>query len=181
MYVLSRNIVAGRSVTIKGWPHRLELVISLRVRVIPTIYTTSFRQLWFTLPNLTSTQATRSFDIMECYPHKLTVCSSFMIWRSWGPIGSVPHVIYPWPLQRAQLENEETAASWKRPAAEPRRVWRVRLYPSLLLEGKFCEDCCWTIQPCSMQRTLSGGFLTGYTIGSLRILPRRRRLVELAL
>ena len=77
--------------------------------IIPAIYTTSFLQ--FTPPDLTSTQATRSFETMECSPQKLTVCSSSTIWRSCGPIRSVPHAKYPGPWQIVQLQNTETAAA----------------------------------------------------------------------
>ena len=61
-------------------------VISLRV--IPTIYTTSFLQLWFTFPNLTSTQATRiSFGKMlsteaNCmqFLHDMKILGYLSIW-----------------------------------------------------------------------------------------------------
>ena len=45
-------------------------------------------------------------------------------------------------LETVSTEVVGRDLSWKCPTAEPRHVWRFRQNPSLLLEGKFCEDCC---------------------------------------
>ena len=96
-----------------------------------------------------------------------------------------PYRVLNYKIQGGLLEvlvrQNYYSQSWNRPTAEPRHVWRVRQNPSLLLEGKFCEDCWVLLYKPTLQRTLSGGSSTGCTSGSLRVLPRRRRLAELAL